>query len=173
MNRRDSRSSNLSLFRHLQGIIHLDAQIAHSAFYLGVAEKQLNRPQILRSLVDECRFGSSHGVCMGYVEPEAKMQNEGLMSTKIRSFKYGEGVLASSANNCHSRVSFNCSKLRDSMRTPQLWLQRITKLGLVLIMAASMSACSGLFGSSMKWKEEVLLHDGKKLIVERMYNLGG
>jgi hypothetical protein len=33
----------------------------------------------------------------GYVEPEAKMQNEGLMSTKIRSFKYGEGVLARSA----------------------------------------------------------------------------
>jgi hypothetical protein len=59
------------------------------------------------------------------------------------------------------------------MRTHQLWLQRITKLGLVLIVAASMSACAGLFGSSMKWKEEVQLHDGQVLVVERHYSLGG
>lgn len=38
---------------------------------------------------------------MGYVEPEAKMQNKGLMSTKIRAFKYGEGVLARSARSGH------------------------------------------------------------------------
>lgn len=38
---------------------------------------------------------------LGYVEPEAKMQNEGLMSIKIRSFKHGEGVLARSARSGH------------------------------------------------------------------------
>lgn len=42
---------------------------------------------------------------MGYVEPEAKMNNEGLMSTKIRSLKYGKGVLARSATSSRSHVS--------------------------------------------------------------------
>jgi hypothetical protein len=41
----------------------------------------------------------------GYVEPEAKMNNEGLMS-KIRSFKYDEGVLARSASSGHCDGSF-------------------------------------------------------------------
>lgn len=42
-------------------------------------------------------------------------------------------------------------------------LKRITKLGLLLMMGVGMSACSK---STFTWKEEVLLHDGKKLIVE-------
>ena len=43
-----------------------------------------------------------------------------------------------------------------------------TKLGLLLLMGASMNAEAGLFGSdSVRWKEEVLLHDGNKIIVER------
>jgi len=45
-------------------------------------------------------------------------------------------------------------------------MRRITKLGLLLMMGVSMSACS------KDWKEEVLLHDGKKIIVERVQNLG-
>jgi hypothetical protein len=49
------------------------------------------------------RFGETAMSGLGYVEPEAKMQNEGLMSTKIRSFKYGEGVLARSAKTCRSQ----------------------------------------------------------------------
>lgn len=53
------------------------------------------------------------------------------------------------------------------MRTHQLWLQRITKLGLALMLGASMSACSD------SWKEEVLLHDGSKLIVKRSQSFGG
>ncbi|MDD2721959.1 MAG: hypothetical protein PHH47_11695 [Gallionella sp.] len=52
------------------------------------------------------------------------------------------------------------------MNTPTL-LQRIVRLGLILMMGASMSACSE------SWKEEVLLHDGSKLIVERMVDRGG
>ena len=38
-----------------------------------------------------------------------------------------------------------------------------------------MSAQAGFFGmfsKTMKWKEEVLLHDGKIIVVERFYNLG-
>jgi hypothetical protein len=52
-------------------------------------------------------------------------------------------------------------------------LKRITKLGFLLMMGASMSAGAGLFGHTKGWKEEVLLHDGKVLLVERSYSLGG
>jgi len=44
--------------------------------------------------------------------------------------------------------------------------KQITKLGLLLMIGVSMSACS------KDWKEEVLLHDGKKIIVERVQNQG-
>jgi hypothetical protein len=49
------------------------------------------------------------------------------------------------------------------MNTPQTLLQRIAKLGLILMMGGSMSACSG----DQKWKEEVQLSDGKIIVVER------
>jgi hypothetical protein len=60
-----------------------------------------------------------------------------------------------------------------SMRTNTLWLKRIAGLGLILMMGMNMSACAGLFGNTMSWKEEVVLHDGKIIVVERFYNLGG
>jgi hypothetical protein len=47
-----------------------------------------------------------------------------------------------------------------------MWKQ-ITKLGLLLMMGVSMSACS------KSWKEEVQLHDGSKIIVERTVDRGG
>lgn len=53
------------------------------------------------------------------------------------------------------------------MRTHQLWLQRIAQLGLILMLGASMSACS------TSWREEVLLHDGSKIIVARYVDRGG
>lgn len=64
------------------------------------------------------------------------------------------------------------------MKTNQPWLKRITKPGLLLIMgamfAASMSAGAGLLGlGGTSWKEEVLLHDGSKVIVERSQSYGG
>ena len=42
-----------------------------------------------------------------------------------------------------------------------------------LMMGMSMGANAGLFSHTMSWKEEVLLHDGSKIIAERYYNLGG
>lgn len=43
----------------------------------------------------------------------------------------------------------------------------------ILIMGTSMNALGFLgFGNSVSWKEEVLLHDGQKIIVERVHNLG-
>ncbi|MGA7178057.1 MAG: hypothetical protein WBX11_00520 [Thiobacillaceae bacterium] len=47
-------------------------------------------------------------------------------------------------------------------------LNAVKTIGLVLALGVSMSACSG----SKSWKEEVLLHDGQKMVVERYFNLG-
>jgi len=44
----------------------------------------------------------------------------------------------------------------------------------VLTFGVSMSADAGLFGSGVtSWKEEVLLHDGQRIIVERSQTYGG
>lgn len=47
------------------------------------------------------------------------------------------------------------------------WLKKIIKLGWLLIMGVSMSACS------KSWQEEVQLHDGSKIIVTRTVDRGG
>ncbi len=52
----------------------------------------------------------------------------------------------------------------------------LSVIAVILAMGASMNAEAGSFGlggDTMNWKEEVLLHDGSKLIAERHYNLGG
>ena len=58
------------------------------------------------------------------------------------------------------------------MKTNHGMLKQITKLGLFLMMGVSMSTDAGLFGGT-SWKEEVLLHDGNKIIVERTANRHG
>lgn len=75
-------------------------------------------------------------------------------------------------------VSISQEKLRSvpycPMRTHHLWLRQITKFGLLLMMGASMSADAGWFGfGGTNWKEEVLLHDGSKIVVERVVERGG
>lgn len=55
-------------------------------------------------------------------------------------------------------------------------LKASSTIGLILILGVSMSADAGLFGlfgHTMSWKEEVLLHDGQIIVAERFYNLGG
>lgn len=47
-------------------------------------------------------------------------------------------------------------------------------IGLILALGVSMSVDAGLFGfGGDSWKEEVLLHDGSKVIVKRSQNYGG
>ena len=54
------------------------------------------------------------------------------------------------------------------------WLRRMAKLGFLLMMGVSMSAEAGLFGfGGDSWKEEVLLHDGSKLVLQRSQSYGG
>jgi hypothetical protein len=51
-----------------------------------------------------------------------------------------------------------------------LWRKWIAKLGLILMIGASMNAEAGLFGlfgGGEKWKEEVQLSDGKVIVIER------
>lgn len=60
------------------------------------------------------------------------------------------------------------------MKANRPWSKQIAKLGLLLMMGANMSADAGLFGfGGTSWKEEVLLHDGGKLIVKRSQTYGG
>lgn len=47
-------------------------------------------------------------------------------------------------------------------------------MAVILMMGASMNANAGLFGlGGTSWKEEVLLHDGTKIVVERWVKRGG
>lgn len=60
------------------------------------------------------------------------------------------------------------------MNTPHTAMQRIARLGWMLMMGVSMNANAGLFGiGGDSWKEEVLLHDGSKMTVERTQSYGG
>jgi hypothetical protein len=53
-------------------------------------------------------------------------------------------------------------------------LQRIVQWAVLLMMSVSLSAHAGLFGfGGTNWKEEVLLHDGSKIVVERSVARGG
>lgn len=45
--------------------------------------------------------------------------------------------------------------------------------GLLLMLGVSMGAGAGLFGHTKGWKEEVQLRDGRLLLIERSFNLGG
>ncbi|MEQ1814627.1 MAG: hypothetical protein ABL860_09300 [Candidatus Nitrotoga sp.] len=55
------------------------------------------------------------------------------------------------------------------MTTHHEVLKRITQLGLLLLLGVGISAC----GNSTSWKEEVLLHDGSKIIIEQYVDRGG
>lgn len=60
------------------------------------------------------------------------------------------------------------------MRAHHIILKRITQFGLALTLGATMNANAGWFGfGGDSWKEEVLLHDGSKVIVERKLSYGG
>lgn len=55
------------------------------------------------------------------------------------------------------------------MRTAHTTLKKIAKLGLFLLLGSAISACS----STMRWTEEVKLHDGQVIDEKRYVNLGG
>jgi hypothetical protein len=60
------------------------------------------------------------------------------------------------------------------MSTSKGVMKQITKLGLLLVTGVSLSAGAALLGFGQdSWKEEVLLHDGSKIIVNRTVERGG
>ncbi|MCX7155039.1 MAG: hypothetical protein NTW45_01175 [Rhodocyclales bacterium] len=60
------------------------------------------------------------------------------------------------------------------MKANHRWVKQIAKLVFLLMMGVTMSADAGLFGlGGISWKEEVLLHDGSKIIATRTVERGG
>ncbi len=60
------------------------------------------------------------------------------------------------------------------MSGPHGLLKQIARLGLLLIAVVSMNSEAGFLGfGGDSWKEEVLLHDGQKIIVKRSQSNGG
>lgn len=60
------------------------------------------------------------------------------------------------------------------MDLDQWRIKKIIKLCLLLMGGVSISACAGLFDfGGTSWKEEVLMHDGDTIIVERSVERGG
>lgn len=54
------------------------------------------------------------------------------------------------------------------------WVKALKTIGVVLTLGGSLSVNAGLFGlGGDSWKEEVLLHDGQKIIVQRTQSYGG
>jgi hypothetical protein len=52
-------TSNVDLLRYGEGIVHINAEIPHSALYLGVTEQKLDGAQIPGAAVDQRRLRSS------------------------------------------------------------------------------------------------------------------
>ena len=52
--------SDLCLFCHLQGVIHLDPEIPHRALKLRVTEQQLHSTQVLGPFIDQTGFGAAN-----------------------------------------------------------------------------------------------------------------
>ncbi|TCV83697.1 hypothetical protein [Sulfurirhabdus autotrophica] len=60
------------------------------------------------------------------------------------------------------------------MRNIHWLLKAFSTIGLILTLGVSLSADAGLFGfGGDSWKEEVLLHDGQKIVVTRSQTYGG
>lgn len=60
------------------------------------------------------------------------------------------------------------------MRINDGMTRRFAKFAVLLMVGVSMDANAELFGfGSTSWKEEVLLHDGSKIVVERSQSRGG
>ena len=59
---RATQPSHLSLLRQFQCIVNINPQVSDRAFQFGVAQEQLNGPDVLGSPIDQRGLGSPHGV---------------------------------------------------------------------------------------------------------------
>ncbi|MBI5671844.1 MAG: hypothetical protein HZC50_00930 [Nitrospirae bacterium] len=60
------------------------------------------------------------------------------------------------------------------IRKRQVWWQQALMICLVLTMGISTSSCAGFLGvGGHSWQEEVLLHDGRKMVITRSQTYGG
>ena len=54
--------SNVDLLRYGEGIVHINAEIPHSALYLSVTKQKLDGAQIPGAPIDQCRL-EEHASC--------------------------------------------------------------------------------------------------------------
>jgi len=54
-----------------------------------------------------------------------------------------------------------------------LWWRQLTKSGLIVGLVVGLGACTVLNLDRTSWQEEVLLHDGQKIVAERSVSRGG
>lgn len=60
------------------------------------------------------------------------------------------------------------------MKANHRWVKQTARLGFLLMIGVSMNSEAGFLGfGGTSWKEEALLHDGQKIIVERSVDRGG
>jgi len=60
---RGAESSNFGSLGWRQGIIDIDTEISNRVLDVGMAQQDLNCPEIARRFVDQRRLGSPHRVC--------------------------------------------------------------------------------------------------------------
>lgn len=73
MSANSTLASDVGLLRNLNGIVHLDAEVANSALDRRVPEQRLDGAQIGGSPVDQHRLRTSQRVSpeLGWIEPDA------------------------------------------------------------------------------------------------------
>ncbi len=88
--------------------------------------------------------------------------------------KQGDGQGQPALDAVEDRVRWGDAGERRCVRLRQSWYRRATRLGLLWVAGAAMSACAAVPAlSGTSWREEVLLHDGSKIIAERTVERGG
>lgn len=73
-----------------------------------------------------------------------------------------------------SEMSLNLLVFGEGGMSSRQPLKRFLPMALIALL--SLTACavqSAGLGHTMRWKEEIRLHDGQMIVVERFYNLGG
>ena len=80
-----SQLSNFCLFRKLKGVFNLNDKVPNSAFQLGVTQKQLHRPNVLGTTVNQRRLCPAHGVSAIGSRIQADLLNPGVKDTRVLS----------------------------------------------------------------------------------------
>lgn len=93
-------------------------------------------------------------------------------------FRHGKSGAVSGASAARGRANLaehGLTGLPDGPLFGEVWprLKTLVRSGLALSLGLVLGGCANLSPQTMSWKEEVKLHDGRVIVAERFYNLGG